>query len=179
MSTQRPEPRHLLAIYLRDHLAGAMAGVSLARRSRRANSDNELGTFLEGIEAEIIADRRSLEDIMRRLHVDESRLKQLVGLAAELVARLKSNGRIVQYSPSSRVIELEALAAGVFTKRSLWLSLRAVADEYAELDVGQLDRLIASATDQYERLIVEHDHAAAVAFGSSPIRVAHEELRTI
>jgi hypothetical protein len=174
VSSQRaePQPRALLAVYLRDHFAGATAGVSLVRRCKRANNDNEFGRFLEEIEAEIVADRRALEEIMNRLHVTKSRAKQLLGRGAELVARLKSNGSIVRYSPSSRVVELETLAAGVFTKRSLWLSLRAVVDEYIELDVPQLERLIARATGQYERLIVEHGRAAAIAFGPASTSVA-------
>jgi hypothetical protein len=167
--TGGPDPRFLLHIYLRDHLAGAMAGVSLARRCRRSNSGNELGVMLEGIEAEIVEDRQALEEIMRRLGAEKSRTKQLVGLAAELVGRLKSNGRFFHYSPSSRVVELEALAAGIFTKRSLWMSLRGVADDYADLDVRELDRLIARATDQYGRVLAEHDRAAAIAFGTTSV----------
>jgi hypothetical protein len=162
-----PDPRFLLHIYLRDHLAGAVAGVSLVRRCRRSNSGNELGALLKGIEAEIIEDRQALEEIMHRLGAEKSRTKELLGRAAELVGRLKSNGRFFHYSPSSRVVELEGLAAGVFTKRSLWMSLRAVADEYAEFDARELDRLIARATDQYERVLAEHDRAAAIAFGTS------------
>ena len=161
-----PDPRLLLSIYLRDHLAGAMAGVHLARRCRRANRGTELGSELAEIEREIIEDRHSLTDMMARLGVPESRVKNLLGLEVEAVGRLKGNGRVLGYSPSSRVVELETLAAGVFTKRSLWLSLRAVVDDYRALDRDELDRLVTRATQQYQRLIVEHDRAATTAFGS-------------
>ena len=162
-----PDPRFLLGVYLRDHLAGAMAGVALARRCRRANRGGDLGETLAGIEAEIIEDRRELSEIMAHLGVRESRFKEVVGLVAEAVGRLKSNGRFLRPSPSSRVVELETLAAGVFTKRSLWLSLRAVVDDYRALDARELDRLATRAERQYERLIVEHNRAAATAFGSA------------
>ena len=165
------EPRFLLAVYLRDHLAGAMSGVSLVRRCRRSNRGTALDDVLAEIEEEIVEDRRTLRETMARLCVSESRLKELIGLSAATVGRLKSNGRIFRYSPSSRVIELEGLAAGVFTKRSLWLSLRAVVDDYSALDSRQLDRLTARATRQYERLIVEHDRAAIAAFGSPLFRM--------
>jgi hypothetical protein len=108
---------------------------------------------------------------MSRLGAERSRLKQVIGLGVEVVGRLKSNGRLFHYSPSSRVVELEMLASAVFTQRSLWLSLRAVVDDYPELDVRQLDRLIAGATEMYERLLIEHDRAAAVAFGTTAGRV--------
>ncbi len=170
MTVQRgstePDPRYLLSIYLRDHLAGAMAGVRLVERGRRANSGTELGLALAEIEREIIDDRRSLREMMARLGVAESKVKELIGVAAEALGRLKSNRRLVRYSPSSRVVELEALAAGIFTKRSLWLSLRAVAGDYRALDRDELDRLVATATKQYQRLICEHDQAARTAFSS-------------
>jgi hypothetical protein len=161
-----PDPRYLLSVYLRDHLAGATAGVRLAERCRRANSGSELGLTLAEIERDISDDRRSLKEMMARLGIAESKAKELIGLAVEALGRLKSNGRLVRYSPSSRVVELEALAAGIFTKRSLWLSLRAVADDYRALDRDELDRLVATATKQYQRLITEHDQAARTAFGS-------------
>ena len=179
MSVQRgstePDPRYLLSVYLRDHLAGATAGVRLAERCRRANSGTEFGLTLAKIEQDIINDRRSLREMMARLGVAESKAKELLGLAAEVLGRLKSNGRLIRYSPSSRVVELEALAAGVFAKRSLWLSLRAVADDYGVLDLDELDRLVATATKQYQRLTAEHDQAARTAFG--PVLPPVEHVR--
>ena len=166
-----PEPTAVLAVYLRDHLAGAMAGVSLVRRCRHANRGTDLDGVLAEIEEEIVEDRRTLQEMMARLRIAESRVKELLGLSAEFLGRVKSNGRVFRRSPSSRVVELEALASGVFTKRSLWLSLRAVVDDYAALDSRELDRLAARSTRQYERLIIEHDRAAIAAFGLAASRV--------
>lgn len=171
LQVRAPEPSTLLAVYLRDHLAGAMAGVSLVRRCRRANRGTGLDVVLAEIEAEIVEDRRTLKETMARLRVAESRVKKLLGLSSDLLGRLKGNGRVFRRSPSSRVVELEALASGVFTKRSLWLSLRAVVDDYGALDSRELDRLAARATRQYERLIIEHDRAAVAAFGLPLSRV--------
>ena len=170
-SGAEPAPRFLLDVYLRDHLAGASAGVSLVRRCRRSNSGTDLAVVLQDVEAEIIAARRDLEAIMSRLRVEKSRLKQAIGLGLEFVGRLKSNGRLFHYSPSSRVVELEMLASAVFTQRSLWLSLGAVVDDYPELDVRQVDRLIAGATEMCERLLAAHDRAAVIAFGTTAGRV--------
>ena len=36
----------LLAIYLNDHLAGATAGLELARRALQENGENDYGRFL-------------------------------------------------------------------------------------------------------------------------------------
>jgi hypothetical protein len=51
--------RRLLAIYLNDHLAGATAGLELARRARGSNRDTELGEFLERLTGEIEEDREA------------------------------------------------------------------------------------------------------------------------
>ena len=93
---------HLLAVYLRDHFAGAAAGLALAQRCQRANDGTPLGAILADIAAEIEADRDSLRDIMKSLAVSEDWLKDVLGQASEFVGRLKSNGMLAHYSPSSR-----------------------------------------------------------------------------
>jgi hypothetical protein len=157
---------HLLATYLRDHFAAAGAGLALAERCRRSNEDNPLGTVLAEIVPEISADRDSLGEIMRALDVSEDPVKAVIGQAGELVARLKTNGVLTHYSPSSRVLELEGLLAGIDAKRSLWRSLRSAGAAQPACNAAQLDELIARATSQRERLRAEHERAALIAFGS-------------
>src|SRR4029077_19989428 len=91
---------HLLAVYLRDHFAGAAAGLALAERCQRANDDNPLGAVLTEIAAEITEDRESLRAFMNVLDVREDPIKAMLGQAAEVVGRLKSNGVLTHYSPS-------------------------------------------------------------------------------
>ena len=155
---------HLLAVYLRDHFAGAAAGLALAERCQRANDDNPLGAVMAEIAAEIAADRDSLRTIMSALDVSEDPIKAALGHAAEVVGRLKSNGMFTQYSPSSRVIELEGLLAGIDAKRNLWYSLRLAAATRPALDIAALDELIERASSQRDRLQAEHGRAAGTAF---------------
>ena len=159
---------HLLAVYLRDHFAGAAAGLALAERCQRANHDNPLGTVMADIAAEIAADRDSLRTIMDTLDVSADPLKAALGHASEVVGRLKNNGMFTQYSPSSRVIELEGLLAGIDAKRNLWQSLHLAAATRPALDVADLDQLIARATSQRDRLSIEHERAASNAFNAEP-----------
>ena len=91
---------HLLTVYLRDHFAGAAAGLALAQRCQHANDGTPLGAILADIAAEIEADRDSLRDIMKSLAVSEDWLKDVLGQASEFVGRLKSNGMLAHYSPS-------------------------------------------------------------------------------
>ena len=94
---------------------------------------------------------------MRALDVSEDPLKAVLGQAGELVARLKSNGMLTHYSPSSRVLELEGLLAGIDAKRSLWRSLRAAGVAHSAPNGPDLEELIARATSQRERLQAEHE----------------------
>ena len=126
----------LLAIYLRDHRAGATAGLRLVRRCRDANAGSDMGEMLSTLEQEIRLDCEVLEAVMAHLGVRPSRFKAIIAGAAEVAGRLKSNGSIMRRSPSSTVVELEALAAGIITKRNLWRALRAITPD----DAGRTPR---------------------------------------
>jgi hypothetical protein len=158
-----PDADRLLRIYLQDHHAGSVAGLALAQRCRRETP--RLAAPLGDIEREIAEDQQALEAVMSDLGILPSRAKMLLGSAAEAVARLKANGRIVRRSPSSTVVELEALMAGVATKRNLWRALVAVTDHRAGLDRDELERLADRATGQLECLAQLHEEAAGAAFG--------------
>jgi hypothetical protein len=154
-----------LAIYLRDHHAAAQAGVSLAAR---AAGNVELPASLAGelatVAAEIEEDLRALEAVMEGLEIDTSRTKDALASVGERLARLKANGRVIDRSPLSDVLELEALRSGIVAKESLWRSL-ALADRKLPARID-LERLIERA--QHQRDIVERCRveAAQVAFGS-------------
>lgn len=121
----RAQPDRLLEIYLADHAAAATAGAALARRAAQNNSTNEYGDFLSGLSAAIEEDRHSLRQIIAQLGFQESRSKEAAAWLGEKFGRLKLNGRLREYSPLSRVLELEALSVGVAGKLALWESLLA------------------------------------------------------
>lgn len=152
----------LLAIYLNDHLAGATAGVELARRLRASNEDDpEFGPALAEVCAEIEADRETLETVMDRFGVGQGKLKPLAAVLGERLGRLKLNGRLWGYSPLSRLEELELLQIGVVGKRRLW---RALEHSHAgDLPGFDLGALAERATEQLRRLEALHLKAAALA----------------
>src|SRR5437763_960078 len=155
----------LLAIYLNDHLAGATAGRELARRAAESNRSSQYGEFLADLAKEIEDDRRSLVEIMRTLGVGVDRLKQTAGWGAEKLGRLKLNGRLLGYSPLSRVVELEALSLGVRGKLAMWLTLKQLEPGEPRLSAVDLDALVRRAEGQLTQLEIRRQRATAEAFG--------------
>lgn len=154
-------PSTYLPIYLNDHLAGATAGVELARRAAGDDADGPLATLAREIEE----DRDALLELMDHLGVEPSRLKPAMAWLAEKAGRLKLNGEVLDESPLSALIELEGLALGVHGKLALWQALeRTVADD-PRLAGFDLAGLIARAADQRERLEALRLAAAGTALG--------------
>lgn len=153
---------NLLAIYLNDHLAGATAGVELARRLRASNEGYpQFGPVLAEICVEIEEDRETLRAVMSRLGAEESRIKPAAALLGERLGRLKLNGRLRGYSPLSRVAELEALQIGVLGKSRLWRALEQThSDDLPGLELGALAE---RAMGQVRRLEALHLRAASLA----------------
>ena len=156
-------PRRL-SIYLNDHLAGATLGVELVRRAARENAANELGEFLRSLSAEIAEDRATLAGLMERMGIPLSTPKIAAGWAAEKLGRLRPNGQLTGYSPLSRVLELEGLAAGIQAKRGLWLSLAEIREHYEPLRTLDCNALAARARSQLQRVESHLGAAAAEAF---------------
>jgi hypothetical protein len=149
----------LLGIYLRDHLAGSVAALELVERTARSNETNTLGQFLTSLHEEIRADQETLVDVMETLGVEPSRVKNGLAWTVEKAGRLKLNGRLLRYSPLSRMYELETLEAGIVGKRSLWTNLQSLDD--ARLAGFDLPRLVERAEAQ--RAAVEEWRRRAAA----------------
>ncbi|MFI5121949.1 MAG: hypothetical protein ACHQJ5_03555 [Vicinamibacteria bacterium] len=152
----------MLRTYLQDHHAGSTVGLELARRAAGSNEDTEYGTELARIADEIAEDRVTLEQVMDRLGVKASAIKDAAGWTAEKFGRLKPNNSLFSYSPLSRVVELEGLVIGVTGKLALWESLRTAVGE--SLDGIEFAALSERAADQRSRLEALRKRAAAEAF---------------
>lgn len=150
----------LLPIYLNDHFAGATAGLELARRAAKSNGDTEFGEFLNDLARQIETDRAQLEEVMARLEVTANPVKVGAFWLGEKLGRLKLNGRLLSYSPLSRVVEIEGLISGVNGKRALWQALAAAAAAEARLAGIDFEQLIARADEQHAGL--ERHHALAI-----------------
>jgi hypothetical protein len=155
----------LLRIYLNDHLAGAMAGIEVAKRCRSSNEGTSLGDYLATFIIEIEEDRSELLRIRESLGLPYDRYKSAAAWVGEKAGRAKLNGHLTGYSPLSRLVELEMLCLGVEGKLSLWRSLKEIAGTDSRIAVMDLDRLEKRAISQREELEVHRLEAAKVALG--------------
>lgn len=151
-----------LSIYLNDHLAGATAGVELARRAASENEGSEFGPVLRDLSVEIQHDRDELISIITGLGHPVDRAKVALGWTAEKVGRLKPNGRLRGYSPLGRLLELEGLLAGVHAKQALWRALLRT----GKADPQRLENLLVRAEQQAGIVEQMHHQAAELAIGS-------------
>lgn len=135
--------------------------MELARRAAQANEGSGYGEGLAKIAKEIEEDRDALEEVMERLGVAPHRVKDTAAWTFEKLGRLKSNNRLLGYSPLSRVVELEGLVLGVTGKLGLWEALRtAIGDGLERVD---FELLAQRALDQRTRLEQLRRTAAAEA----------------
>lgn len=160
----------LRAIYLQDHLAGATAGTELAKRAAGSNAGGELGSFLDRLAGEIAEDRETLLAVMEELDVSVDRLKSSVAWSAEKLGRLKPNGRLLSYSPLSRLVELEGLHIGISGKLSLWQVLEATSA--GEVESVDLREQVARTQRQLADLEPFRVAAAGEAFAGETVSSA-------
>lgn len=154
----------LVRIYLHDHDAAAAGGLALARRCASANQDNDLGAYLtRRFIPELETDHQLVEDVLAAMDAHPSTVKRVAVRAGELVGRAKLNGALVSYSPLSRVVELEALIAGVHAKQRLWVAIEALADAGTH-QVPDVSGARERAESQLADLESHHRQAIATAF---------------
>jgi hypothetical protein len=164
--------RTYLSIYLQDHLAGATAGVNLAKRASKHNEGTPTGRRLEQIAHEIEVDRDTLARFMSELGVPASWMKNAIAWVTERLSRLKPNGRGHGDTLLLRMHELETLSLGIAGKQCLWEALR-MAPESAAIANLDLDDLHERARSQRERVEMERIALARVALSLSPDTSQH------
>ncbi|GAB3565636.1 hypothetical protein GCM10027445_11250 [Amycolatopsis endophytica] len=153
-----------LAIYLNDQLALGVGWRELARRAAGNNRGSPAGEALERVATEIAEDVGTFRTIMDHLGVRQNPLKTAAVFGAERIARLKPNGRLREYSPLSRFLELEVLTMGIDGKKQLWTTLRDLAGLADEVPGVDFDVLLERAARQRAVLEPHRVQAGAEAF---------------
>jgi hypothetical protein len=107
---------------------------------------------LDELAREIEEDRATLEGVMDRVGAGRNQVKVAAAWVAEKAGRLKPNGRLLTYSPLSRLEELEVLLLGITGKLALWRALDHALGGDAGLDLPALEARAESQRRRAEEL---------------------------
>jgi hypothetical protein len=144
--------------YLNDHLAGSVGALELIDHCAQLYKGKRLGAFFAQLEAEIGSDQDTLRTLMRRLGVEESKVRQAGAWAGEKVCQALLTIAGSEPDGLGLLLALEGLIMGVAAKRLLW---RALAE--ADLPKGgqfDFDELQRRAEDQIQRANAEQIRSA-------------------
>ena len=150
--------KDLLELYLSDHLTGATAGVNRIERMAADYVDTPMFSELSTVADEIRSDRELLRNVIEDLGLARKPYRQAVAWVGERVGRLKLNGRVLERSPMTMLLEAELMRSAVSGKLGGWETLREHA-EGLQLDPQVFDDLIASSRRQLETLERVHAYA--------------------
>lgn len=166
ISLNSANPDDRLRVYLNDHLAGATAGIALAKRIRDRNTGPIGQTFTELV-PDIEDDERTLRRIIAAMNFSESGVKQKIADVVEKVGRLKLNGQIFGYSLLSKMEELEGMSLGIEGKAKMWSALQTVKDARPELAEFDFEQLGVQARLQHDRVDALRLEAAREALAAT------------
>lgn len=155
--------RELLHLYLSDHLTGAQAGAQRIGRMAEDFIDTPLYPVLAELAADIGAERDLLADLLPALGMRRLRHRQAASSAAEVVGRLKLNGRITERSPMTLILETELMRSAIVGKLGAWQTLQANAADLG-LEPGFFAGLAQDADRQLQQLDRVHAFARSRAF---------------
>jgi hypothetical protein len=152
-------------VYLNDHLAGATAGVDLAKQAAERH-DGELGEFFTQLADEISADHNTLTSLMDQMDAHASGAKEVLAKAGSEISEAKFSGESMDDPEFGTFLTLETLSIGVEGKLCMWKALKVVEDEYAELKSADIDTLVERARSQRDKLESKRLEVAGSALSS-------------
>jgi hypothetical protein len=141
-----------LGTYLNDHLAGSVVALDLLERLEASHDDPKLKRFFRQLHGDVAADRETLEKLMAGLNLDESKMRKASGWLSEKFTELKLRFDDPR-GGSLRLFEaLELLSLGIEGKRTLWLTLAALAPSSPVLQILNYEQLAERAQKQRDRI---------------------------
>ena len=159
-------PDDFLRVYLNDHLAGAKAGLQLAKDCLDHNPTGPLSIFLSELVTEIEEDHDVLKNVYDRIEGTENPAKQAMTWVMSKASRLKLEGTFSQYTDLTRLEELEGLSLGVHGKHKLWAALDAACGSDARFSDIDFQALAQRARRQHDQ--IEHHRLEAARKAFSP-----------
>src|SRR5262249_23003764 len=109
--------------YLNDHLAGSVAALELIAHCAHLYKGKRLGAFFTEMGAQIGADQNTLRDLMRRLSIEESKVRKAGAWAGEKLSRALLATAGNERDGLGLLLALEGLIMGIAAKQLLWRAL--------------------------------------------------------
>jgi hypothetical protein len=157
----RPELMGWLPVYLRDHFAGSVAAVDIARRRRDAEPDEPSRTAIAQLIEDIEQDRARLRGLMSELGIVPSVWKQTVAAGFSWLGAGRS---AVGSAELNRLREFEVLLMGVRGKELLWQTL----GRLGLLDATSQRLLLRRVASQRATLEMLHGRSAIDGIPAEP-----------
>ncbi|NLE98980.1 MAG: NAD-dependent epimerase/dehydratase family protein [Propionibacterium sp.] len=154
--------KDLLELYLSDHFTGATAGANRIERMADDFVDTPVYAELAELARDIRAERTFLGNLIDDLGLKRKPYRQALAWAGERVGRLKGNGKVIDRSPMTMLLEADLMRSAINGKLGVWETLRDHAEPLG-LDRGVFERLIEGYREQSERLDEIHSYARARA----------------
>jgi hypothetical protein len=130
--------------YLNDHLAGSVGALELIDHYAQLYKGKRLGAFFTELETQIRADQYVLRDLMIRLGIEESKVRQAGVWAGEKLGRALLAIAGNEPDGLGLLLTLEGLIMGITGKALLWRALSAANLPKLEMfDFKQLRRRAA------------------------------------
>jgi hypothetical protein len=151
--------------YLNDHLAGSVSALELIAHWAHVQKGKPLGAFFAETQREVKADQATLQNIMRSLGVEESKVRQAGAWMAEKVGRAGLMIAGDEAGTPGLVLTLEGLMMGIVGKKLLWRALAAA--KLPQLNGYDFEGLEGQAEQQIERIEVERIRAVQQVFAGA------------
>jgi hypothetical protein len=161
--------------YLNDHLAGSVGALELIAHCARLYDGKPLGAFFTKMKTQIGADQHTLRRLMRRLGIEESKVRQAGARAGEKLGRALFTIAGSEPDGLGLLLLLEGLIMGVIGKRLLWRALSAAnLPKLEQFDFVELQR---RAEDQIKRAQAEQIRSARRALKGKTSRRPNSSIR--
>jgi hypothetical protein len=153
-----------LATYLNDHLAGSIAAIELLDHLAKEFDGQRLEKFFREVRDDVQADQDVLHGLIKKLGIEESRLRKAGAWIMEKVGQAKLDVSGNEAGGLGLLQALEGLALGITGKQLLWRSLATAARNSTKLQGTDFARLEHRAKEQFERVEAERMKTASEAF---------------
>jgi hypothetical protein len=141
-----------LHTYMNDHLAGALAGVTILERLIAATEEAAEQQALGDLLVEIQEDRGTLQYLLERSGGHRSAWRKASGWVGATATAVKLRMDDPGGHRLSRFEALEMLALGILGKRALWRALAALGPGVPALHGVDFRLLEQRARDQHDRV---------------------------